>query len=272
MSDTVRIGTPWELYEIDGVEIHVKREDMSCPYPGPQFSKIRGVALHLSCLPRDTVIGVMDTQHSKAGWGVSYVCHDLGMRCIDFYPVLKADTGLRYNQVMAQKHGAELYPMKAGMSAVLFNQARKILRETYPKSEMLPNGLKLQESVDSTATEVLLTPPELLCGTWVISISSGTLGAAVCKGLSQRKFVGEVILHMGYSRSESQARKYVAEMSGCEAASLVFIDEGFEYKDKVDNKWIPFPCNEYYDAKAFWWLAQHIHELKPPVVFWNIGA
>lgn len=35
----VRQNTPWEIHN----GIHVKREDLSCPQPGPSFSKIRGV-------------------------------------------------------------------------------------------------------------------------------------------------------------------------------------------------------------------------------------
>jgi hypothetical protein len=268
-------STPWEEYEIDGRTINVKREDLCCEPPGPTFSKIRGVAERLSKVDKGTVIGVMDTRHSMAGWAVAYIGKQLGLQVLDFYPQLKGDNGkLRDNQKMAKSLGAWLFPMEAGMSAVLFNRAKKILNMNYPGySLMMPNGLKLQESVDATAEELCTTPRKLLVdGTWVIAISSGTLAAGVIKGLDTHNYMGKIVLHMGYSRSEDKVRQYVGSMAGYYNPRLIIVDEGYEYKDSVDNDWIPFPCNEFYDAKAFTWLARNVQNLKPPIVFWNIGS
>jgi len=49
------------------------------------------------------------------------------------------------------------------------------------------------------------------------------------------------------------------------------IDAGFEYTDKETFK-CPFPCNPYYDRKAWRWLAENINSLAKPLLFWNIGA
>jgi hypothetical protein len=177
---------------------------------------------------------------------------------------------------MCQSFGAALYPMKAGMSAVLYNQAKRILRERHgADSIMMPNGLKLVESIDATVEELTSYTPKHLTrgGTWVVSISSGTLGAAVYKGLMQLSYRGKLVLHLGYTRSHEQIYKDVQRLSNwLVGAQVQLVDENYEYKDKVANEWIPFPCNEYYDAKAFTWLARNVHDLKPPIVFWNIGA
>lgn len=274
MNDNLVVSnTPWELYEVDGVLIHVKREDLCSPFPGPSFSKIRGVERHLRGLQKPITVGVVDTVHSKAGWGVAYICQALGLRCIDFYPVRKADIGLRYNQRMAFfELGAELAPLQAGMSAVLYNRAKTILKQMDPNSIMMPNGLKLQESVDATAEELVdYTPKSLLCGTWVVSTSSGTLTAGVMKGLHMAGFDGTVISHMGYHRDHDNLMKYLQTASGSHV-HVVLVDEGYDYKDGVDNSWIPFPCNEFYDAKAFKWLCNDLHAFEEPICFWNIGA
>jgi hypothetical protein len=34
----------------------------------------------------------------------------------------------------------------------------------------------------------------------------------------------------------------------------------------------PFPCNPWYDRKAWHWLRYNVGSLVPPVLFWNIGA
>lgn len=282
MTSLVVRGTPWEAYDMMGMTVHVKREDLSCPPPGPSFSKIRGVEWFLRKQKPGTPIGVLDTFHSKAGWGVAYICAAMGLPCYDYYPVYKREGNLsnhelRHNQQKCKEFGAHLRPLQAGMSAILFHYARKQLaEETGGKGIMMPNGLKLDETVEATAWEVEeYTPDELFAGTWLVSISSGTICAGVIRGLQCEDV--HIIAHMGYSRSESKARDYMLSKAGCEFDMLDIVDEGFAYKDFVGGQ-APFPCNRYYDLKAWRWLVGnaymhgHLHELEPPVVFWNIGA
>ena len=33
----------------------------------------------------------------------------------------------------------------------------------------------------------------------------------------------------------------------------------------------PFPCNPFYDKKAWEWLINNEFKLKSPILFWNIG-
>ncbi len=77
---------------------------------------------------------------------------------------------------------------------------------------------------------------------------------------------------MGYSRSEETVRKLTHAMTGIYFENLTIVDEGYEYKDDAPNDYIPFPCNPFYDAKAFGWVCRHIHQLQEPIIFWNIGA
>lgn len=282
MGELVVHGTPWETYDIDdGVEVHVKREDLCCPHPGPSFSKIRGLEAYLSKIPPGTPVGVLDTVHSKAGWGTAYLCKTLDLPCYNFYPVyvkeLDADGNhkLRHNQKVAADLGAMMVPLSAGRSFILYHQAKKELgRLTGSAGVMLPNALKLDEAVDATAAEVVnYTPDALLDATWVVSVSSGTIAAGVLKGLHQHQPDADLVLHLGYSRSKDAVKKYVFDRSGVRSDDVVVVDEGYAYKDKVSSLQIPFPCNEYYDAKAWWWLVDYgINELRYPLVFWNIGA
>jgi len=34
----------------------------------------------------------------------------------------------------------------------------------------------------------------------------------------------------------------------------------------------PFPCNEFWDKKAWYWLENNISKFKGKVLFWNIGG
>lgn len=278
MNDIIVKGTPWEKHACREVWVWVKREDLCSPHPGPSFSKLRGVETRLHRLKEEgvTEIGVLDTYHSKAGWGVSWLCNLLSLKCYNFYPKYKADTGLREQQEMASELGAIMMPLKAGRSSILFHQAKKQLAEiTHGKGYMMPNALKLDESVEATAVEVVdYTPDKLLKGSWIISISSGTLGAGVIRGLYQLGLNGKVtvILHLGYSRTESAVVNYLSKAAGCWIEDTYLVDEGFDYRDKVSEEGIPFPCNPYYDAKAWRWLEAEGDNLEQPIVFWNIGA
>lgn len=270
-------NTPWEIHKIKNRTIHVKREDLCCPYPGPSFSKIRGIEKYIKNRLNNEIhspdhFGVVDSIHSKAGWGVSYVCHELKIPCTVFYPILKSEKlELRPFQKECEKLGAELISLPATKSAVLWYQARKIFQEKYNNGELLPTGLKLQETIRQTAREVIINTPRLfLRGTWIVSVSSGTIAAGVIQGLDCLGFRGKFIAHMGFSRSIPGMMKYLRQFCFGHF-DIQIVDEGYAYKDKIEFK-APFPCNSYYDLKAWKWLNENLGQLKSPIIFWNIGA
>lgn len=269
--------TPWELHN----GILVKREDLSCPPPGPSFSKVRGLTSWLKSLRGQlippTCVGVLDTRHSKAGWGVSYLAPDYGFPVRVYYPVFKDDRpgDLRESQAHARELGATLVPLRGNlMSAVLWNIARKDCLEH--GGAMAPNGLKFMASVESTADELTETWPGGLNGpvTVVVSASSATLASGVALGLSRLNRTDvRLIVHLGYSRSHDQVLRYMAAQ-GVPApflrSQVELVDEGYAYADRVDIP-VPFPCNPYYDRKAYKWIVDHRADLPENTLMWNIG-
>jgi hypothetical protein len=284
MEKLVKSNTPWETYLVDGRNVIVKREDLCCPFPGPSFSKIRGVAKKIDnlnqMLIKPEAVGVVDTRHSKAGWGVSYIAQKRNIPCVVYYPRFK-DEGdrLRPFQQKCQEFGARLVALPATMSAVLFNQAKKMFQKEHTNGYIFPNGLKLTETVKETTEELIRTFPEELWDSkaWIIvSISSGTIGAGVMRGLAEIGFRGTVLIHQGYSRPIYAVNRYLKKMAGVQNPPFRYtiIDEKYQYKDTAGKISIPFPCNPYYDAKAWKWLTEHIQEIpkESPIVFWNIGS
>ena len=276
-------------------DLWVKREDLSCP-KGPYFSKTRGVYAHIAARPKAKTIGVLDTAHSQGGWAVARACQLLGRRCMLYYPVRKAERGepMKLQQRAALELGAGLTPLQAGRSAVLYHAAKKHLalsvEETglFPgPSYMMPNALKLPEMIDETVAEVLQTPlPPVNCV--IISASSGTIAAGVISGLTQLGYKGRIVVHQGYSRGENAIRNYMVNMVG-EYSSRLFaagehpggqlwredytlVDEGYSYADEAkpgtDPRW---PCNKYYDLKAFRWWMNIGRKLYESALLWNIG-
>lgn len=286
-------NTPVQIHHIAGRELLVKREDLCAPFPGPSFSKIRGVVAHIQNRP-EGFIGVLDTFHSKAGWAVSYVCQHLGKQAINFWPKYKADRVdsmsqdpldqlPRIQQRQAFKLGALLRPLPAGRSAVLYHSARKQLHQEFPGSYLMPNALKLPESVTENAAEARRTceagaVPDR--GTLIISVSSGTVAAGVLRGFADAGVLDGygVVLHMGYSRSIDTMRTYMEKVSGLDLKDrerFQFVDEGYGYADAAPASFqAPFPINPFYDKKALAWLARDEAAplfAKGPVVLWSIG-
>ncbi len=275
-------NTPVETYQLAGRPILVKREDLCAPPEAPEFSKMRGVWAHLKERP-ETTIGVLDTYHSKAGWAVAFCAALLGKKVINYWPKYKADKAgeLREPQVMSKKLGATLVSLPAGRSAILYHTARRHLRENFKDAYLVPNALKLDESITENAAEVVATselyPKEAAL---VISVSSGTVAAGVLKGLDDVGLLDNytVYFHMGYSRSRDAFLKYVQDKSGLilDLTNVNIVDEGYNYSAAavVDT---PFPCNPYYDAKAWKWLQNSIEAGHPineheNILFWNIGS
>lgn len=282
MASLMVSSTPWEYHEVyDDAEnvwpVWVKRDDLCCKLPGPPYSKMRGLELYLNGLDEKFPIGVQDAgYHSRSGWGTAYLCDALGFDCHVFYPVYKRDGGvenheLREYQVNAHALGAMLIPQKAGRASMLWYQARKWMVENTDGGIMLPAGLKLQENAIGTSREVLNHTPDMLWGgTWICAISSGTTMAGIVLGLKEIQEDVDFIAYMGSSKNEDKTRKHMCAMAGYEPDNLMFIDEGWDYRD-AETRPMPFPGSVYYEGKAWYWLIDNIHNLEQPVIFWNIG-
>lgn len=268
-------NTPLEWYP--KFKLHVKREDMCCP-GGPNFSKTRGVFAHVK-RRNEHVIGVLDTSHSQGGWAVARACQLLGKLCVVYYPEFKKPRGWSNSQVQAKELGATIIGLPAGRSAILYHRAKRDLHYTLNAHDgpgggyMMPNALKLDESVWETSKEFGMVTDVKQYRTIVVSASSGTIAAGILQGAMAVNWRGEIVVHLGYSRSEGAVRSYLEKMSGYPSLQCTVVDEGYAYSDQSrPGITPPFPCNPWYDLKAFRWLmGQRKARLAAPVLFWNIG-
>jgi Pyridoxal-phosphate dependent enzyme len=270
-------GTPLEHYPDLG--LWVKREDMCCP-GGPNFSKARGVYAHIAARP-EPIIGVLDTSHSQGGWAVARACSMLGRVCHNFYPWTKKqqltweqepeDTPMPVPPVQRQsrKLGALLHPLPAGRSAVLYHRARAYM-QGLEGGYMMPNALKLPESVAETAGEFNRTQLPNSMGCVLVSASSATIAAGVLRGMSGLSL--PLVVHLGYSRSHDEVRRYMTTMAGWAGGGVHIVDEGYSYADQARPGPTPdFPCDRFYDLKALRWWVREGCRLWDQALFWNIG-
>lgn len=255
------------------VNLYVKHEEQCCP-GGPNFSKTRGVYAHIAKRTEHT-IGVLDTSHSQGGWAVTKACMMLGKQPHLWYPAFKQDLDkpLKPQQFTAQQLGAHLHPLKPGRSAILYHTASKLLREVSNDFYMLPNALKLPESVDETAAEVERTDIPTDINAVLVPASSGTIAAGVLRALADKNVA--IVVHLGYSRPEDGVRKYLSQMSGITGAGdgVTIIDEGYNYADaaKNDIELPPWPCDKYYDLKTYRYWLKEGQKRYGKALLWNIG-
>jgi hypothetical protein len=263
------ISTPVTYH--DNLGLYVKHEELCCP-GGPNFSKTRGVWAHIAARPEKT-IGVLDTSHSQGGHAVARACQALGRQCELYYPVKKAEQNrpLQPQQLAAQQLGAKLIPMPAERSFILYNRVRAKFKTE--DRYMMPNALKLPESVAETAAEVDRTKVPTDINVVLISASSGTIAAGVILGLAD--ICVSTVVHMGYSRPEDAVRKYLTKMAGFTGAGggTTIIDEGYGYADAAPRDFdIPdFGCNQYYDLKTYRWWVREGQARYGKALLWNIG-
>lgn len=271
-------NTPIIKYIVDGVNVFVKREDLCAPEGCPHFSKVRGLYEYLRKAKEDGIryAGVLDTRHSQGGWATAFFCKQLGLKCINFYPKYKdgQPEPLQTYMQKSQQLGAEVVGIKAGMSAVLYNIAKKKMKDL-PLSLMVPNGLKLDESIKANAEVALGVPSKYFGGVVIVSVSTGTICKGIWAGLANRNDIEAttIIAHLGHDRKVERLRKRITEEKNS-CLTLRLVNEKYDYSDFVDNSCIPFQCDKFYDAKAFLWMVKNIHLLSEKygkIFFWNIG-
>lgn len=275
------IHTPTEGVRVRGLRVSVKREDLSTPPPGPPFSKIRGLREHLVSLSARGIedVGYMETSISMAGWGIAYLCSQLRMRATIYYPRYKG--GLRHNQGWMmekwQDFGATIVPLdKPNMQSVNFNRARKMFKQIRPGGIFLPLGLPLSETVDIMAREVVEgCDHDDLSGSIVCCVGSGTMLAGILRGVASLHLSPAIFGILVAQKNSARMLEKVIDRAGIlrigALLKLNIVDAGYEYTTP-ENYPCRFPCNRYYDRKAWRWLAENVDHLERPVLFWNIGG
>lgn len=258
-------------------EIYVKREDLYGQPPAPPLAKLRGARIYIKKLKDRGVtrIGVFDTRISKAGQGVSAVCQEYGLECWVGYPRLKADTEYPPQQQQAFFLGATIHPLKAGRTAILYAQFKKIVEAN--GGYMLPLGLTCRETVNRTAEVAQsclldLKNQGISIKTIVLSTGTATIATGIHLGT---KHLG--VKTIGVSCGMSPARQYkrMKEMAYPESLNHLFLaiaEPEFDYYEALDTSSCPFPTSPYYDMKAWVWLQKSLDKVSHPVLFWNIGV
>lgn len=271
-------NTPIEKYNLGGLPIYVKREDLSASYPMPSFSKVRGLLEVITRLKKEgfTILGYTETSVSMAGIGVCAICKELGLQAVIFDPQYKVTQPLHtYHREQWNKFNATIIPLKAGMAKVNFYISKNILESDFKHSFLLPLGLPFVETINAAREECVYTRlnSDIEFNTIVVPVGSGTVCAGVIKGFLDKTIIGI----MGRTGNIDIKKKNILAKAGFQEGGLFgspdfnLVDPKWEYTERSYAS-CPFPCHPWYDLKAWEWLMENKMKLKPPILFWNIGA
>lgn len=266
--------TKLEKYKYNGYEFFVIRDDLKFPFPSPNFSKIRGLKKYFEKLHNSgvKVVASQDTIISRVGWGVAYFAKMYDMKHYSFYPQGHYD----FYRRMTEYFGSELIPLRGNRASIFKFQAEKYLAKIGVKNyHYIPVGLRLYES--KTEHMNMVENMDLLDGaTLIVCVSSGTIASGILAGILKNNystnFVG-VLVHnfkKRYDKILNEAKQIVGVYKKPKS-SYNIVDYGFKYNQKA-KIYVPFPCDEFLDRKAFQFMIENINRLPEPVVFWNIGG
>ena len=288
----IKTMTPIEKYSISDIPYYVKREDLACEAPAPPFAKVRGLYPHLQKMKELNVrrIGYMDTAISMGGWGLAYFCQRLKIPLTLYYPHYKQ--GFVYNQREYMKKwklcGADMRAVEPpNLYAINILRAKKMFAAEFPEGVWMQDGLRFDETIDAVAFESATAMNELQPATIVCNIGSGVMISGIMRGiLKSHKRVQRLVGVLAHRELNLQNKmKIVLQTAGFRELDFglfgnkvksitddfTIVPGGYLYTEKA-RVLAPFPCNAYYDLKAFEWMIANIHQLPQPVLFWNIGA
>lgn len=264
------LATPTERYTVLGRTVWVKREDLCAPPGAPHLAKMRG-CVHRLKMAADVgfrEVGCLDTRISVSAWATAYMAQQFGLHVVAFYPKCKDDPDeVPWRQARAAELGAEPYALPGGRNGVVYGRAKAIMRER--GGYMMPMGLVLSESADAAMRQTRTIPPEARGGDVVLSVGSGVMLAGVSAGLAvDSHAIYGVSCGMANARQRSRAERVIKAPL---AKNVHLLQSGYGYYDEAVAR-APFPCNRFYDLKAWEWLVRNLDSLRDPILFWNIGS
>lgn len=267
-----------EKYKVKDKEVYVVRDDLGTPFPAPNNSKIRGLSLILQKLKEDGIktVASQDTRISRIGWGVSYLCKHMDLIHYNFYP---EHPKIPFYQKMSAHFGGKIIPLHGTFSSGFRAMAKRWLAKNQIEAYFLPIGMSSEESVYATSLALCELDLNILGGSIVVSISSGTIATGVAYGClranHRTKIYGVLSSSFGNRMNKIQRLLSSTEQKYSEILyhkhNLELINLKYKYRQQEPLA-PPFPCDLYLDRKAWKFLVDNVEKLPEPIVFWNIGG
>lgn len=261
--------SPIEVHRVAGRDLFVKRDDLCAKPPFPPLAKVRGLPALLERLVGNQVgrVGVFESAVSQVGVSLAESCRYFPS--LVPYVFFARTINRRYSRSAeaAERAGATLVPLANNVLNVCYGQARRHMQNI--GGFLIPFGFEFPESLAAIEREASQVAPELVRGgSLIVSAGSGVTISGILNGLQEQPFS---CFAVSTGRSERAIRRCVQRNLRADTTLPTIVPPKWAYSD-VPKIEAPFPCDPYYDLKAWAFLVGSIDLLRDPILFWNVGA
>lgn len=263
-------NTPTETYKAGGKKVWVKREDLQGDDEDlPPWGKLLYVRKLIQTLPDDRPVVALNVYGSWAGWALSAFCKEADIECHVCHP----NTKLIHPDYLGkiEENGAKLISFRPNMMRVLYAQMKNYATKDNDY-QLLPYAFNCGTYLKALAGRAYtyLNDSDVKFSNLVVSSGSGVSTTALTKAFLKYNPKGKV-----YAPPVSSPKSVLTLMRqrGIESNSNIIVPEkNYEFNNLLIDKTPPFPCNQFWDKKAWLWLEDNIADLKGKTLFWNLGG
>lgn len=271
----LRLDTPVETYSVKGKDVLVKRDDLMgdgihLP-PWGKIEALRRIVKHE--LNKNRPLIHLSVYGSWTSWALSSICKFYDIEYIMAYPDVKHFPKKQISIVEA--NGGKICPLKANVMNIQYNQVRNIAKkEGY---QLLPYAFDHFVYIDYIS-ERFREVKEQYPNIQHLVVSSGA--GVTCLGMLKEhrpwtelwEGYNDRTFHTVCMSNEKTIKEKFMSHGINPSSQIEIVDSEYEFNDFMKWYETPFPCNEHWDKKTWYWLEKNIDKMTGTVLYWNIGG
>lgn len=266
----MKLDTPVETYKVGKAEILVKRDDlMGDNKKLPPWGKLHALKNVIASLDDRPLIH-LNVFGSWSGWALSKLAKKQEVHVV--HPITKKFKPEYLDKV--ENAGGTLVPIRHNMMRVLYAQTGNIAKER--GFQMLPYAFSCKEYLSPTARRISAELFDIALehgriDNLVVSSGAGVTVTALAKAFLRHYPKGKV--YTICVSSEDSITKTLKQWEMHERGIHIVKSE-YEFGDVMPKVAAPpFPCNQFWDKKAWHWLTENESLFRrKKTLFWNLGG
>ena len=263
--------TPVESYNVNGKKVYVKRDDlMGDGVEHPPWGKLTAMENVLKFIDPQVPIIHLTVYGSWTGWALSEVTKNLGYDFIMAYP----DTTKFPEYLLEKVDKDHRLPIKPNMMNVMYNKVGQIARkENYAR---LPYAFDHHVYIETQRKRFRDVRDNYNFQHLVVASGSGV----TCLGMMLEHQPWSSLVDPRNDRTfhtvcvsgEDTIKKKFLKHQIQPSEQIEIVKSEYDFDDMMEWYETPFPCNEFWDKKAWYWLEQNIEKFEGDILFWNLGG
>lgn len=263
----MRLNTPIETYKIGKHEVLVKRDDLMGDNKSlPPWGKMKAIDSILQTMDLDRPLMQLNVFGSWSGWALANLAKKYDCEVHVVHPKTKKITDDYLEKLDAA--GAVVRPIRHNMMRVLYSQTKNMADSEGFK--LLPYAFNNATYLNHMARRLRNTLEELgPIDNLVVSSGSGVTLTGLTKPFLDLNPKGKV-----YTVCVSSEDSIKKTLNGRSVQGQIHVVKSpYEFSDTMPKFSTPFPCNQFWDKKAWYWLTENSQILKKKrTLFWNLGG